>query len=86
MPIQPYIPPLNTLTDVQETEALKETLQNLIITRRDILANPKPTYQIDQQEFKWNEYLDTLNKAIKQIREDLRASQGPFEEESVSYT
>lgn len=86
MPLQPYIAPQHTLTDAQEIEATRETLQNLLVVRRDLLATPKPTYNIDGQEFKWNEYLDVINKSIKQLREDLRSAQGPFEEETVSYT
>lgn len=84
MPIEPYTPPLVTLTATQEIEALRETLQNLIVVRRNILARPKPTYNLDGQEFKWNEYLDTLNKAIKEIQSNLRAAEGPFEEETVA--
>lgn len=86
MPDQPYVAPTVEFSDVDHVSIVRESLSRALQTRRDILLKPKPTYNIDGQEFKWAEYLEVLNKTIDQLQKDLQSLAEPFEETSVIYT
>jgi hypothetical protein len=86
MPDAEYTPPQFVLTDADTVSVIKESLDRAILTRQKILANPKPSYNIDGQEFKWAEYLLALNKTITQLQTDLQAFDDPFELDSVAYS
>jgi hypothetical protein len=86
MPELPYVPPTVEFSDSDHVSIIRESLTRAIVTRRDILLKPKPSYNIDGQEFKWNEYLEVLNKTITQLQSDLQSITEPFELDSVMYT
>jgi hypothetical protein len=73
-------------SDDEVISLLRQTRDMLIERRIDILTHPKPSYNIDGQEFKWNEYLKQLNETLKNINNELQAAEGPFEVESVAWT
>lgn len=85
MPDTEFTHPKYDLTDENIVTVLKDTLANAIITRNNVLAKPKPTYKIDNQEFQWAEYLSTLNATITQLQKDIAALSDPFEIDSVAY-
>lgn len=86
MPNEAYVPPPFSLADTEVVSVLKESLDRAILTRQSILLKPKPTYNIDGQEFKWAEYLEVLNKTISQLQKDIQSFDDPFEIDSVVYT
>ena len=86
MPNDAYVPPPFVLTDTETVSVIKESLDRAILTRQKILLNPKPSYSIDGQEFKWAEYLEVLNKTIAQLQKEIQSYDGPFEIDSVVYT
>ena len=86
MPNEAYVPPAYVLADTDTASVIKESLDRAILTRQAILLKPKPTYNIDGQEFKWAEYLEVLNKTITQLQKDIQAFDDPFEIDSVVYT
>ena len=71
------IPPLDSDDDLLNKQRLIK--QQLIDRIAQITAKPKPTYEIDGQVFKWNEYLDILMKQLQRINELLAAEDGPYE-------
>lgn len=86
MPNEAYVPPSFVLADTDTVSVIKESLDRAILTRQSILLKPKPSYNIDGQEFKWAEYLEVLNKTISQLQKDLQAFDDPFEIDTVVYT
>lgn len=86
MPDTPYVPSAYSLTDADSVSIIKETLDRAILTRQKIVLNPKPSYNIDGQEFKWAEYLEVLNKTITQLQKDVQAFEDDYELDSVVYT
>lgn len=86
MPNDQYTPPAFEFSDADRLSIIKESLSQALLTRQEILTNPKPSYSIDQQEFKWNEYLDMLNKTIAQLQSELQSFDELFELDSTIYT
>lgn len=69
-------------TDAEELAAIK----TLAIARlKELLASPKPSYNVDGQSFSWNEYQRMLVEQIKSIDEILGADE-PFEIHTQGYT
>jgi hypothetical protein len=73
-------------TDDQIMTQLLRTRDNLLDRRLELLQKPKPTYDIDGQTVKWNEYLDLLNKSMAAIDEQIKEQEGPYELETTGYT
>jgi hypothetical protein len=86
MPDTPYVAPAYPLSDTDSVSVIKESLDRAILTRQKILLNPKPSYNIDGQEFKWAEYLDVINKTISQLQKDLQSFDDDYEIDSVVYS
>lgn len=86
MPDTAYTPPAFQFSDSDRKSIIQESLDRALLTRQNILAKPKPTYNIDGQEFKWNEYLDTLNKTIAELTSQLQAFDELYEIDSQLYT
>jgi len=86
MPDVPFVDPPVVLINAQQVTIITESLQRAILVRMNLLSSPKPTYEIDGQTFKWNEYLDVLNKTIKQLQTDLVALDEDYEIESSMYS
>ena len=86
MPDIPYVAPAYVLTDADTKSVIKESLDRAILTRQNILAKPKPTYDIDGQRFEWAEYLKTLNDTIVQLQQQLQTFDDPYEIDSSLYT
>ena len=82
--VAPTTPPY-VYTDSDTLSVIKESLDRAITTRMNILAKPKPSYDIDGQKFSWAEYLDQLNKTIEQLRKNLQDFDEPFEFDSSYY-
>lgn len=69
-------------TDAEELAAIK----TLAIARlKELLASPKPSYNVDGQSVSWNEYHRMLVEQIKSIDEILGADE-PFEIHTQGYT
>ena len=66
---------------------LQRTRDHLIDRRMEIIQNPKPTYSIEQQEIKWGEYLEILNKSLKAVEDELSRYDlaEPYEYETEIY-
>lgn len=73
------------MTDDQLLEKLKEARDGIVNTRNLVLSDPKPNYNIDGQDIKWSDYLDSLNKAYDAIIKQITEFEGIYEEESVWY-
>ena len=86
MPNTPYTPPQYVLTDSDRVSVIRESLDRAILLRQNILAKPKPTYDIDGQRFEWNEYLAVLNKTIAELTQQLQDFDELFELSSQVYT
>lgn len=85
MPNTEYTPPPYSLTDDNVLSVLRESRDRAILTRQQILEKPKPSYNIDGQEFKWNEYLKVLNDTIARLTQEILDADGPYEIESQMY-
>lgn len=62
-------------TDRERLLTIKGNLLDLI---DEITAEPKPNYSIDGQSVSWQSYLDSLWAKVKEINEEINASD-PFE-------
>lgn len=71
------------MTDDEIVAKLREARDNLVNQKLDLTANPKPSYNIDGQEFKWKEYMEYLDTALANIEQQIRAYDGSFEEMSI---
>jgi len=85
MPDTEYTPPAFVLTDTNTLSIIKESLDRAILTRQNILAKPKPSYDIDGQKFSWAEYLKILNETIEQLRKNMQDFDTPYEFDSSIY-
>lgn len=56
------------------SEDLRTAYANYAERLKDISANPKATYKIDNQEFRWNEYQEMLLKNMKALRDEINAT------------
>ena len=57
-----------------------ETIRSQILSViAEITANPKPTYSIDGQSIKWNEYLAQLQKSVDWCNENIEKESEPIE-------
>ncbi|MCL2744781.1 MAG: hypothetical protein FWE67_13110 [Planctomycetaceae bacterium] len=57
-----------------------ETIRSQILSViAEITANPKPTYSIDGQSIKWNEYLAQLQKSVDWCNENIEKESAPIE-------
>jgi len=59
---------------------------NIVARLKDISENPKPSYVIDGQEIRWQEYFTSLMNALDKINEQIDRNDGPFEERTKVYT
>ena len=73
------------MTDDQVVVKLRETRDSIINTRLDLLANPKPNYNIDGQQIDWADYLEALNRSLDAIEKQINKYAELYEEESVWY-
>lgn len=71
-------------TDDEVLLKLQETRDAIIITRLSLIATPKPSYNIDGQEVKWNEYLAVITRQLAALNAEINILQ-PFEIEEVYY-
>lgn len=58
-------------TDAERVEKLKEIRDRQEDRLHEVLASPKPTYTVDGQTFKWNEYVKMLREGIAEIDKTL---------------
>jgi hypothetical protein len=70
------------MTDVEQIQSIRsQTLAQLI----ELRANPKPSYWIDGQRVHWQEYADSLQRAVDWCDQKLVDYQ-PFEVRSQAVT
>ncbi len=63
---------------------LKEARDNVLELIKSITASPKPTYNIDNQEVDWADYLKMLQASLKFLVQQLQ-SMDVYCEESLWY-
>lgn len=73
------------LTQDEQLAKLTEARDNILELIVKVTINPKPTYNIDGQEVKWAEYLDTLRKNLAAIEDLINDKEGPYELETIAY-
>jgi hypothetical protein len=71
---------MSDLTDLQEIKS------NIIARLKEITAKPKPSYDIEGQEVRWQEYFDSLTKRLKDLNELIALEDGPYEERTQGFT
>jgi len=72
-----------TLDDLSLLRLAARQLKELIV---QVQNKPRPSYDVDGQEVKWNEYLDSLYKRLRDINELISMEEGPTEEETWAWT
>ena len=55
------------MDDIQVTESMTRSRDNILNIIETITTNPKPTYNIDGQKVEWGAYLGQLWTALEQI-------------------
>ena len=55
------------MDDIQVTESMTRSRDNILNIIETITTNPKPTYNIDGQKVEWGAYLGQLWAALEQI-------------------
>jgi hypothetical protein len=68
-----------SLTDAEYLEELRLARDKWVALVSDLLASPKPSYNIDGQEVLWGEYLDSLFGKIRSINDLIGDNTDPFE-------
>lgn len=68
------------------TDDLTTARNNYIAQLKDISVNPKPTYTVDGQTFKWTEYQKFLTEQIKTLEGLIASEDGIVEEHSRLFT
>ena len=59
---------------------------NIGVKLRELTENFKPSYNIDGQEIRWQEYFTALTESLKKLNEQIDREQGPLEERTKAYT
>jgi len=73
-------------TDDENLLLLQEARDNVIVLIGQVTSKPKPNYDIDGQKILWADYLETLQKSLKSLSDQLIMLGAPVEEESQGYT
>ena len=63
----PNNPAVGPTQDDLNIQFLKDARDNCIKQLAQITVNPKPTYEIDGQSVKWQEYAESLHDRIRKL-------------------
>ena len=63
---------------IEWPHGFKTLLDQLMSLYAQVTLSPKPTYQVEEHSYSWNEYLRVLGEQIEQMTK-LRAQAHPFE-------
>jgi len=65
---------------------LKTARDQLVARIVEITASPKPSYTVDGQTVSWTAYLKELREGLRQLEEEIRRAEGPFEVRTQGFT
>ena len=69
-------------SDLEQIQTIKSQTLALLVDAR---TNPKPSYSIDGQSVRWDDYVAGLERTVDWCNRKL-ASEVPYEEQTQAYT
>ena len=70
------------MSDVTDLEEIAQNIRNRL---KEITAKPKPSYDIEGQQVKWQEYFDSLMKNLSKVNDQLAAAD-PYEHRTQGFS
>ncbi len=58
---------------------LDQAIDNLAAVLAQVTASPKPTYQVDGENYQWTEYVQMLMTQTKELEQMRQRADGAFE-------
>lgn len=88
-----YVNNIKSLPNLRKEYQELDDLTLLRIAKRQLLElinqvqnKPRPNYDVDGQNIKWQDYLDSLYDKLKRINDLIAIEEGPIEEVTLGWT